>query len=657
MPVRVHKPPLLTGVDWATVDAEVNHQQRNRELHTPPISLFRWWARRPHALIGALLDAAVANGTTSDPPTVGDPFSGGGTVAIEAARRGMPTYAQDLHPWAVSGLHAALDGLGADDLGIASDDLLTLLAPIRDEAYGAPCPRHGDASEVLTAFWVREVACPSCQNPVYLYPYPMITRASRARDEEYAWWGCTGCGAVTCSRDDTHRRTCGWCGRPFAPMERPLLKERLTRCRTKGCGTEFDAFQKELPGFHLALVQRLCREGGKTQVHFDRPTEMDRQMATVGPTTIPTALRAAIPAGLETRVLEAAGHRRWADLYTPRQLRVMLAAVNAINELQVPEQLRSRLRLAVCGAAEMAGHVCRWDRFYPKAFEATANHRYAVTGLSCEVNLLATRGRGTIPRRLAASRKAAEWSTQEMPAGMRARWRPATGRRTKISGVLLATGPSSHQLASNESLDLVLTDPPYFDDVQYGELAALFLSWARAMQLIPASVELDLAAEVVPNPVRGTGIDDYRTLLTAILKETARALKAAGRVIITFHNRDIRAWWALSEALKAAGFCVAALAVAQAENDADHSKRGRRTFTKDLVIECKRGRPVAAPVIAWCGEDDQSRELVAAGRAVAAATGDFDEFKRRFRAFRGDRLSVELIGPRSDRDEASDRVG
>jgi len=647
----------LSGVDWATVDGEVRHQQRNRELHTPPISLFRWWARRPHALIGALLDSAVANGTASDPPTVGDPFSGGGTVAIEAARRGMPTYAQDLHPWAVSGLHAALDGLGADRLRAASDKLLELLEPIRKQAYGAPCPRHGEDSEVLTAFWAREVTCPSCENPVYLYPYPMITRASRARDEAHAWWGCSGCGAVTCSWDDTRRRTCGNCGRPFAPTEQSLVKGRLARCRTKGCRREFDAFQEGSPRFHLALVQRLCREGGKTHVHFDRPTEMDRATAAVGPTTVPAAVRARIPAGLETRVLEAAGHRRWADLYTPRQLRVMLGAVDAINELGAPEQLKTRLRLAVSGAAEMAGHVCRWDRFYPKAFEATANHRYAVTGLSCEVNLLASRGRGTIPRRLAASCKAAEWATQEMPSGMRARWRPATGRRTKISGVLLATGSSSHQLASDESLDLVLTDPPYFDDVQYGELAALFLTWARAMQLIPASVELDLAAEVVPNPVRGTGIDDYRTLLTAILKETARALKATGRVIITFHNRDIRAWWALSDALKAADFGVAALAVAQAENDADHSKRGRRTFTKDLVIECKRGRVEGAPVIAWRGEDDQSRELIAAGRAVAAATGDLDEFKRRFGALRGDRLSVELISPRADRDEASARVG
>ena len=34
----------------------------------------------------------------------------------------------------------------------------------------------------------------------------------------------------------------------------------------------------------------------------------------------------------------------------------------------------------------------------------------------------------------------------------------------------------------DQSIDLVLTDPPYFDDVQYAELASLFLAWAQAVQ-------------------------------------------------------------------------------------------------------------------------------------------------------------------------------
>ena len=91
--------PLLASLDWEELEERVRTQQRNREVHTPAISTFRWWARRSHALIGDLLDSAIGD---SDAYCVGDPFSGGGTVAVEAARRGADVFAQDLHPWAIA---------------------------------------------------------------------------------------------------------------------------------------------------------------------------------------------------------------------------------------------------------------------------------------------------------------------------------------------------------------------------------------------------------------------------------------------------------------------------------------------------------------------------------------------------------------------------
>jgi adenine-specific DNA methylase len=47
--------------------------------------------------MGAVLDAAAERYGTD--LVVADPFSGGGTVALEAARRSIKTYAQDVHPW------------------------------------------------------------------------------------------------------------------------------------------------------------------------------------------------------------------------------------------------------------------------------------------------------------------------------------------------------------------------------------------------------------------------------------------------------------------------------------------------------------------------------------------------------------------------------
>ena len=638
------EPPLLSALDWQQVERFVRVQQRNREAHTPAISTFRWWARRSHALIGALLDEATSG--SDGAVTVADPFSGGGTVAVEAARRGLDVYAQDLHPWAVAGLRAALTPVDPDELERTSEILLAGLAELRSDLYGTSCPEHGCDAEILTAFWVRVATCPDCARPVFLFPYSLITRASRLADEPDGWWGCQACGGVTRRAYPRGRRACVHCDAPLARHDQPLLPGRRVHCPHLGCSKSFDGFATAAR-FELALVQRSCRHGGRTHVHFAEPTPRERDQATAsGRFAVPAALKAKIPTGLETRVLRRTGFDRWADLYAPRQLQVLAAAVPALQALRASAAVKARLRLALCGCAEMAGRTSRWDRYYPKAFEAVANHRFAITGLSVETNLLAARGRGTFPRRLGHLLRAARWAQEELPGNVAVRRVAASAsRRLRPDGIVVAEGSSESQRAVTGSVDLVLTDPPYFDDVQYAELAAVFLAWARAVGLVPRSAALDLRSEAVANSVRGTDADRYRALLTAILRETRRTLACEGRMILTYHNTDPRAWWALGSALRDAGFRVVALAVTHAENERDHAKRGRRAFTRDLVLECRPGARVApSPVVVWEPDAAEANELIAAGRTIASMPVEetCEAFRVRFRALRGELEEVRI---------------
>lgn len=569
---------------------------------------------------------------------VSDPFSGGGTVALESARRGLVTYAQDLHPWAIAGLRSALEEVDPDELDEAAQALLEALETERRSLYGTTCPHHGEHSEVLTALWVRHVQCPACQDDVFLFPYSYVSRASRAAEEPWGWWGCAACGGVTRSSMAAHERRCSNCRRRLGDASRALLRGRRARCPRRSCRHEFDALQQSTT-WAPALVQRQCTSEGRTAVHLDRPTPAEIRQAAIAEATTPAPLLESIPIGLETGVLHRAGLTSWSSLYTARQIQSLARAADLIEDLPYPARIKNRLRLALCGAGEMAGRVSRWDRHYPKAFEAVANHRFAVTGLSAEVNLLADRGRGVLKRRFEASVRAARWRLEHLPDELRVRRRASTSRRLELDGVLLAHGSSSRQLARDQSVDLVLTDPPYFDDVQYAELAALFLVWARVTGLTGDSVELDLGAEAVANTRRGTDVERYRELLTGILLETRRSLKPHGRMILTYHNTDLRAWWALGRALGDAGFRICALAVAWAENDVDHSKRGRLAFTRDLVIECRPGSRGDDPLMpSDAADDSECHELLAAGRAVATMPPDeaLVDFRSRYRTLRGE---------------------
>lgn len=605
---------LLDRVAWEHVNKRVKHEQRNREVYVPPISLFRWWARRPHALIGALIDAAADDHGS---PVVSDPFSGGGTVALEAARRGLRLYAQDLHPWAITGLAAALGDVEPDELESAVATVLEALDKRCSGLYATACPIGHDTSELVHIFWVRTRKCRDCGQTSYLYPYSMLTLASRRQEETDAFFGCNACGAISRHQagEDLSRR-CPNCKVLLPEPDHGLLAKRMANCPHPGCGAKTAVFVGEKPTWKIALLYRMCKEGKNEVKHFDIPTagelEQDVQLA------IPQSLRETIPEGVETSLLRRAGFQEWADLYPSRQLATLLAAGEIVDQLEVSETIHSRLRLAVCGAAEMAGFLSRWDRYYPKAFEAMANHRFPALGFACETNLLAQRGRGTLRRRFNHSVAAARWSRDNMSLRGQVRVLDAAARRRRLtSGALLVTGSSERQLPSVNSVDLVLTDPPYFDDVQYAELASLFLVWSRTLRLVPQSVTVDLRSEAVANASRSTGVEGYRFLLTKIFKEARRTLKPEGRLVLTFHNTDIRAWWALSRALRRAGFVVEALAVADAENERDHSKRNCDGFTQDLVVECRPAAIRLSPFVSQYGNASEADELWAAGRAVA----------------------------------------
>jgi adenine-specific DNA methylase len=261
-------------------------------------------------------------------------------------------------------------------------------------------------------------------------------------------------------------------------------------------------------------------------------------------------------------------------------------------------------------------------------FEALSNHRFAVLGLAVETNLGAEQGRGTLKRRLMTSLRAAQWTEQHFEAQGSARKR---GRnKHKASGIIVA-GSSAKQLAFSNSVRLVITDPPYYDAVQYGELSALFLAWAKVVLGKRKGWEPNLRLEAVPNATRNTGSGHYERLLRSIMKETARTMRSDAKLLLTYHSTDFRGWAALGRALQEAGFRVIALAVAHSENEKDHPKRNRNGFFKDLIIECQKTRRSTSTVVVTFLRESDQRELVAAGLTIAKYGGaDYEEMAQEF---------------------------
>ena len=105
---------------------------------------------------------------------------------------------------------------------------------------------------------------------------------------------------------------------------------------------------------------------------------------------------------------------------------------------------------------------------------------------------------------------------------------------------------------NEKSIDFIITDPPYGGLVQYLDLSYLWLLWLKAYDKKYGNV--DFNSEITIN--KKCDIKSYEVRFTQALKQLHKALKDEGKMVITFHNKDIAIWNSFMRSLRNAGFII-----------------------------------------------------------------------------------------------------
>lgn len=551
-------------------------ESRNREVHLPPVSVYRWWARRTSAVSGALLDAAIAHLGRS--PVVMDPFAGGGVIPFAAVARGCRVVAGDLNPWAAWGLEAALSLPAPEEVQANLSRLHRRASQLLAAAYRTTL--DGAPAEIAHTMRVAVAPCTACGEVARLFPHALVSllrRRDQGGDGAQAWLACPA-GHLFIG-PSSRAQPCPRCARRTDPSAAYLSRRQVT-CLSCGHTEHLEARAGAGWQWEVALVDRV--QGG--QRALGPPTAAEIRQAD-GDRWRPRRALGPIPRGRETRVLRRHGLRTWGALY-PRRQRVVLEGLLQLAETGAE-------RAAVLGVTEMAGHLSRWDRYYLKSVEGMAGHRFNFTTLPVEPNVwgVARAGRGTLRRRMRAMEKAAAWLADQ----------PAP--RVSVQCADAADLPAS-------GIDLILTDPPYFDDVQYDELSWPLRAWAG----LPAG---PLVGQAVADP---SAPDRYAETLRRIFAALRGTLAPSGRLVFSYANREPDAWHALLRALEAAGFVGVGFAVVHSENEQDHTKRKVRAHQLDLLLDLVAADhpaaalpPYRAPLL---GDSDEESFLRLAGEAA-----------------------------------------
>jgi adenine-specific DNA methylase len=159
---------------------------------------------------------------------------------------------------------------------------------------------------------------------------------------------------------------------------------------------------------------------------------------------------------------------------------------------------------------------------------------------------------------------------------------------------LLLCANSEQLPIPDKSVDAVITDPPYSDNVQYGELSDFFYVWQRlALKDTYPEFEPALVAkgrEIVKNPKHGKDGSFYEAGLRRVFSECRRVLKDDGLLVFTFHHKALEAWVNVLRSVLDAGFCVTAAYPVHSEMPRSVHINGSHAIACDVIVACQRRR-------------------------------------------------------------------
>jgi putative DNA methylase len=149
--------------------------------------------------------------------------------------------------------------------------------------------------------------------------------------------------------------------------------------------------------------------------------------------------------------------------------------------------------------------------------------------------------------------------------------------------IYLSSGDSANTGLPRESVNLVVTDPPFFDNVHYSELADFFYAWQQ-IHRGKNSQSTRSQAEV-----QDTDAARFADKLGAVFKECHRILAHNGLLVFSYHHSRDDGWEAVANAVLGAGFCFINAHPVKAEMSvATPKSQAKEPIQLDAILVCRK---------------------------------------------------------------------
>ena len=610
---------IETRFDVSFVSALALREKQIQQNYRPIIAVHKWFARRPGSLFRALALAEFGDrplkhlyfsGNDFPNRKIADPFMGGGIPLIEANRLGFDVEGFDINPMSAWIVREEIEHLDIAAYRRAAASLLRALHSNLGELYLTDCPHYGDTKVPVKYFlWVKVIDCEFCGENIDLFPGYVLAEDRRHPKNVLVCPRCSDLNEVT---DRNHPPNCQACGVSLE-IKGPA---RRGRCACSNCGRvnryprgDGKPISHRLFAIEYFNPYRRSQHKGR---FFKKPDEKDlarvaeasERYGGLHPRFVPDQH---IPPGDETDRLRRWGYSHYRQLFNDRQLIGLETSCRLIEEIE-DQRIKHALATNLSDLLRYQNMLCRYDTGVLKSLDIFSVHGFPVGLIACESNILG------IPNGRGANVGSGGWTniidkyakaktycgapfetrregSRSVRVPIQGEWigESADGFRTRRVSIHCADA-STVELEPN-SLDAVFTDPPYYGNVQYGELMDFCYVWLRALvgdvaegfwQPSTRTVE-----ELTGNVTLERGLPQFTEGLARIYRHMAGALKPGAPFAFTFHHNRLEVYIAVGIAILDADLACSASLPCPGEMGGSIHIHGKNSSIIDTVFVCR----------------------------------------------------------------------
>jgi adenine-specific DNA methylase len=616
-------PPVILASDLAL---------REGNSKKPIYTMHKWWARRLGSVFRLLFlgatnpphrSAWLQNGAFFEKHDltglkVFDPFVGGGTTLVEAAKCGASVIGNDIDPVAAFVTEKELQPINEKRLQTA---FATVEAAVKDAClkwYRTTLP-DGRTGAIIYAFWVEEISSPETGQKVFAHPHYQLHRDQKNKRQTVF---CSFCHAIRILPIRRANFVCAECGQRTTIRQGVVRDGRIT-------APGFNRGQKLIklysdknpPSYHLFALQvlidgtdqKVFKKADAADILLFQQAEAQWQAIAAADEIVPTE---SIPTIHRTdRRPLSYGLSKYRQLFNARQLLCLATIGKAIKAVTTPT-CRQFLALAFSDCLASNNMFCFYAFDYDKLTPLFGLHAYSKVTRPVENNVWGVdMGRGTFAKCFAKMIRGKQYGAkpyenkyepnryhprrihtgEAINSRILSRNEPVdTARHTSSSALILNQSSANLPIIPSGSVHLVLTDPPYYNNLAYSELSDFYHVWLKRLDLPKYNTanHAPMAESLYGGKNSSSPAEQLTAFadgLASVFAECRRVLAPGGMMVFSYSHNQLQAWAALAYALAKANFAVTAVFPVRSEGQSQfHSDVGNLKW--DAVFCCRKAR-------------------------------------------------------------------